>query len=569
MFYVLHNGGKYTPLYMLNSEAIYNTCRSKTLFNKFGLAISFDEILRYHSDMTYYVIATSQDLVSHPSQLKPSQFTLRAFDKFDHKETTMSGTGGSHDTVMFLMQDKATDVSSSKLNMSDTANVPVSNDLAIEHTTSNSSTPTPVIHLFKVLEKVKPCFIHAFGDRPSNTHLELGESHLPYVEEDILQITDPDGKILNKPAPPPDPHGPPLKKILFWNDAYSNKHFGFGYGREPFLRAKCPVNTCYTTSNRSLFPLNEIDAVVWHWRSSDRSFPKKRWPHTRYVFWMMESASHMVQKINPYRNHFNWTLTYRLDSDFPFLYGQVYRRRHPLPDQYRNYAQGKTKMAAWFVSNCHTIGGRESVVKILRRWIQVDQYGGCGPLKCSREQANNCEMMLSKDYKFYLSFENSLCKDYVTEKLFSKLRIDVLPVVYGFGNYSMLAPPHSYIDALSFPNVKALADYLLYLHHNDTAYNQYFAVGEEHSTVGPVAGEYRLTLEVSRQNHKAEENIRYALGQLCSMLPSTLRDECQVFVDAPSITLRFLYVFLMRRRPANPTTTTATATPIVTTRDPI
>ncbi|KAK3879316.1 hypothetical protein Pcinc_016101 [Petrolisthes cinctipes] len=319
-----------------------------------------------------------------------------------------------------------------------------------------------------------------YGDpvppRSSNTHLQLGESHLPYAEEDILEITDPNNKILNKPAPPPDPNGPPLKKILFWNDAYSKKHFGFGYGREPFLRAKCPVNTCYTTSNRSLFPLNEIDAVVWHWRSQDRSFPKKRWPHTRYVFWMVESASYMVWNIKRYRNHFNWTLTYRLDSDFPFLYGQVYRRRHPLPDQYRNYAQGKTKMAAWFVSNCHTMGGRERVVQVLRRWIQVDQYGGCGTLKCSRKQANNCETMLSNDYKFYLSFENSLCKDYVTEKLFSKLRIDVLPVVYGFGNYSMLAPPHSYIDALSFPNVKALADYLLYLHHNDTAYNQYFAL---------------------------------------------------------------------------------------------
>ncbi|KAK3881216.1 hypothetical protein Pcinc_014345 [Petrolisthes cinctipes] len=268
--------------------------------------------------------------------------------------------------------------------------------------------------------------------RSLNTHLQLGESHLPYAEEDILEITDPNNKIFNKPAPPPDPNGPPLRKILFWNDAYSIKHFYFGYGREPFLRAKCPVNTCYTTSNRSLFPLNEIDAVVWHWRSQDRSFPKKR-------------------------------------------YGQVYRRRHPLPDQYRNYAQGKTKMAAWFVSNCQTEGGRERVVQMLRRWIQVDQYGGCGTLKCSRKQANNCETMLSNDYKFYLSFENSLCKDYVTEKLFSKLRIDVLPVVYGFGNYSMLAPPHSYIDALSFPNVKALADYLLYLHHNDTAYNQYFA----------------------------------------------------------------------------------------------
>lgn len=31
MFYIVNNGRKRTPLHMLNSEAIYNACRSKTL----------------------------------------------------------------------------------------------------------------------------------------------------------------------------------------------------------------------------------------------------------------------------------------------------------------------------------------------------------------------------------------------------------------------------------------------------------------------------------------------------------------------------------------------------------
>ena len=124
IFYILHNGRKRTPLHMMNSEAIYNSCRSKTLLsslNKFGLTISYDEILRYHSDMASYVSGTNQNHVPIPSHFKPSQFTLGAFDNFDHEETTISGTGGSHDTVMILMQDKSTDVSSSKPNMSDTS----------------------------------------------------------------------------------------------------------------------------------------------------------------------------------------------------------------------------------------------------------------------------------------------------------------------------------------------------------------------------------------------------------------------------------------------------------------
>ncbi|KAG0712698.1 hypothetical protein GWK47_017864 [Chionoecetes opilio] len=56
----------------------------------------------------------------------------------------------------------------------------------------------------------------------------------------------------------------------------------------------------------------------------------------------------------------------------------------------------------------------------------------------------------------------------------SPRRLDVVPVVFGLGDYAVQAPPHSYIDALSFPSTNALADYLLYLNHNNTAYNEYF-----------------------------------------------------------------------------------------------
>ena len=62
-------------------------------------------------------------------------------------------------------------------------------------------------------------------------------------------------------------------------------------------------------------------------------------------------------------------------------------------------------------------------------WInyqQVDIYGGCGQLKCRRDaqDKDSCYKTLARDYKFYLSFENSLCKDYVTEKFFNPLRCE-------------------------------------------------------------------------------------------------------------------------------------------------
>ncbi|XP_064093669.1 alpha-(1,3)-fucosyltransferase C-like isoform X2 [Macrobrachium nipponense] len=257
---------------------------------------------------------------------------------------------------------------------------------------------------------------------------------------------------------------------------FGDKSFYFGFGREPFVKAKCPVSSCFTTANRSLFPPEKVDAVIWHVRSHDNSFPPLRSPHTRYVFWSLESPPHMFIDLRDFDNVFNWTFTYRLDSDFPNPYSTVYRRRIPKPlPVSKNYAFGKKRLAAWFVSNCITDSGRETLVETLQRWIKIDVYGSCGPFKCDRDDGQtNCYEMLERNYKFYLSFENSLCKDYATEKLFSILRYNVVPVVYGLGNYTVQLPPDSYIDALDFPTAKSLAAYLHYLDRNDTAYNAYF-----------------------------------------------------------------------------------------------
>ena len=78
-----------------------------------------------------------------------------------------------------------------------------------------------------------------------------------------------------------------------------------------------------------------------------------------------------------------------------------------------------------------------------------------------------------KPYKFYLSFENSICNDYVTEKFFHILEHNVVPVVFGGADYNSIAPPHSYIDALQYTPAQ-LADYLRLLDNNDTLYNQFF-----------------------------------------------------------------------------------------------
>ena len=121
--------------------------------------------------------------------------------------------------------------------------------------------------------------------------------------------------------------------------------------------------------------------------------------------------------------------------------------------------------------------------------MNVDVYGDCGEMEeeCSKDPVtfvspDECYRMIESKYKFYLSFENALCTDYVTEKFFDILNYKIVPVVYGGANYSQIAPPNSYIDARQF-EPKQLADYLMKLDADDALYNEYFA-WKDHYDVG-------------------------------------------------------------------------------------
>jgi alpha-1,3-fucosyltransferase len=85
----------------------------------------------------------------------------------------------------------------------------------------------------------------------------------------------------------------------------------------------------------------------------------------------------------------------------------------------------------------------------------------------------HCNKVIESTYKFYLSFENSFCKDYVTEKFFKILDLYMIPIVYGGADYTQHAPSHSYINARKF-KPKELAAYLKILDADDALYNEYF-----------------------------------------------------------------------------------------------
>eukprot|EP00091_Calanus_sinicus_P007225 TRINITY_DN18169_c0_g1_i1.p1 TRINITY_DN18169_c0_g1~~TRINITY_DN18169_c0_g1_i1.p1 ORF type:complete len:160 (-),score=34.31 TRINITY_DN18169_c0_g1_i1:310-789(-) len=85
--------------------------------------------------------------------------------------------------------------------------------------------------------------------------------------------------------------------------------------------------------------------------------------------------------------------------------------------------------------------------------------------------------MLDTDYKFYLAFENSNCKDYITEKFYvNGLKHDILPIVMGARkeDYEKRSPHKSFIHVDDFAGPADLAEYLKKLDKDDDLYNSYF-----------------------------------------------------------------------------------------------
>lgn len=184
------------------------------------------------------------------------------------------------------------------------------------------------------------------------------------------------------------------KKILFWNPDYDGgRHHAIGLGQDVFRKANCPIWQCETydrqMTNLSI-PYEEFDALVFfepNWKYDNR--PERRLPQQRYVYWTLESPVWQTHRKEwkMLKGFFNWTMTYRWDSDIVHPYGwflptnpavvpmrpsatqlQELFDKVPKKQFIYNFTKDKKKLIAWFVSNCQSNSGRNEFVTYLKKY---------------------------------------------------------------------------------------------------------------------------------------------------------------------------------------------------------
>jgi len=254
----------------------------------------------------------------------------------------------------------------------------------------------------------------------------------PFIKQPLFLNQSIDFECLNK--------GNVVNTILAWNTFISSKSFGYGLGRiNTFVKNNCPVYKCELTDDKS--KLNISSYVLVYLLENMLELPQTRAINQKWVYFVYESPAHhnFWKKFNGY---FNTSVSYRQDSEFGgfyYLQSEMIWQMNKNFDENFNFHGTKTKFSTAIISNCYDLSNRLEYIEELKKYIQVDIYGKCGetcPNKYSNGKKGDCKSVLASEYKFYLSFENSMCNDYISEKFFKILKYNIIPVVLGGANYS-------------------------------------------------------------------------------------------------------------------------------------
>lgn len=250
--------------------------------------------------------------------------------------------------------------------------------------------------------------------------------------------------------------------ILLWTPMYHEPFNFWKRKRKSFVAMNCEFQNCFIIDNKDYFEdLTNFDVILFNTidMTGYMAIPSVRSDNQIYIFVSTESAINYPQRSEMFNYFFNYTWTYKFNSDIVYPYFIVrnkLRRKvigpgkrvhwmnttkmRPVDESIKHRLQNKTVAAAWFVTNClvnSRIDYAHALNSELHKYnLRLDIYGACGNKVCPRSEIDTCLSILESDYYFYLAFENSFCEDYVTEKLLNALDHYAVPVVKGGANYA-------------------------------------------------------------------------------------------------------------------------------------
>lgn len=315
--------------------------------------------------------------------------------------------------------------------------------------------------------------------------------------------------------------------VLLWNDLFDSIHW-----HQPAFFNTSTIVSCSATHQclftRDKQQLSHASIVAFHLYNMKRfELPERTWSRNVNQHWIFVTGESPINfyynnpSLSPYvlDNYFDRSISYKFDSSYP-VFAPIFQPRQisstERQDEQNLNLQSlklKNKPILWFVSNCATFSQREKFVEELNQFLAIDIYGQCGKPCSTKSSDRPCPVDLN-DYYFYLSFENSRCHSYITEKfwnIISDKKHRLVPIVMGADekDYEHIAPKHSFIHVNQYPTAKDLANYLEYLMANPEKYLEYFQWREHTDVQVPNPGRWMSLLCPLCQ---MAENVRRSSG---------------------------------------------------------
>jgi alpha-1,3-fucosyltransferase 10 len=253
-----------------------------------------------------------------------------------------------------------------------------------------------------------------------------------------------------------------MGRILVWNDDWNG------------ARAPRSLGIPGWTLERDRRVAVEADAIVFHLPTLElATMPRGRRPGQRWVAWSQESeVNYPLMADRAFMARFDLTMTHRRDADVWTPYVPHVEALLAPPA-----AKTEVALAVYMASNANDRSGRDAYVRELMRHVAVDRYGRQpGYRRIANDDGRAAKLRTIARYRFTLAFENSIARDYVTEKFYDALCAGSVPVVLGAPEVADFAPaPDAFLDVRDFADPAALAARMRALAADAAAYDAMLA----------------------------------------------------------------------------------------------